>query len=272
MHEHLDVCEACRISIAEQSGLAGMEADIHYSLQRKEPARRSFWESRRPYRYAAAALFLVAAGITFWSTHPTPVPANPAVTEALSTGKIPLPAFLPELAGRREVLMGGTRNSGSEVMSPSGTVLLDSRPSFTWTALPGKWGYNVHVYGPDGNVFTESGAIETTTWICRRDLSPGTTFQWQVTAIRGDERRTLPSPPDVPPRFRIADAATSEHLWRLRGTNTSHLELAVEYGRAGLLAETRREMEAAVAKSPNDPRLRRLLDSVPAIGGQAATR
>lgn len=261
VQEHIDTCEVCRQLLAERMALSGMEADIRASLDREELAAPGPWLSRRLILSAAAAV-LVAVAILPWLVRRHAVPDNPAVAEALRNGRIETPAFVADLIPRRGVLMGGTGTVGAGPMSPSGTAVLSWRPTFTWPALTGGWSYKIRVYRLDGTLSQESGDLVTTSWTSTSDLAPGETYQWQVTAAREDERRTLPVPPERPPRFRIADVTSAQRLQQLVKAKASHLELAVEYGRSGLLPEARREMEATVAEHPDDPRLRQLLSSL----------
>jgi len=271
LHQHLDACADCRRLVAGRSGLPEMVGDVRQALNRTEPAARGFWPGREWMAYAAAAMLVVAVGIGYRMMRGGSTAQNPAVVEALRTGKIARPAFLAELAGPREILMGRANQPDGDLLSPSGLAVLSRRPSFSWKTLPGSWRYHVRVYEPSGAVFAESGIIRESSWTCGTDLAQGVTYQWQVTAMREDQRLTLPNPPARPPRFRVVDAATAAHLQRLIQSGAAHLELAVEYGRAGLMDESYREMEAAVALQPRDAGLRQLLDSLQS-GSEAATR
>ena len=95
------------------------------------------------------------------------------------------------------------------------------------------------------------------------DLPAGVTYQWQILGQRGAERVTFPQPPEVPPRFRVLDSATSA---RLRELAKSHgddpLLLAIEYSKAGLFDDARRELENAKRRSSDGAAIQRLMDGV----------
>ncbi|MGH9443969.1 MAG: hypothetical protein ACRD16_17025, partial [Thermoanaerobaculia bacterium] len=108
VHGHVAVCRACREKLARQMNADAMAADIRHSLGLDRP--RSFV---RFIPYAMAAVLIVALG-GFWLARRRS--ASPAVSlaaraeslevrAALHSGRIPLPAFLGELAAPREVLM-----------------------------------------------------------------------------------------------------------------------------------------------------------------------
>ncbi|HSR08087.1 MAG TPA: hypothetical protein VLM42_13120, partial [Bryobacteraceae bacterium] len=110
-----------------------------------------------------------------------------------------------------------------------------------------------------------SPEIPDAQWIASRAIPPNNDYQWQVIATRGEERVTLPQPPENPPRFRILDAALSEQLRKsARANPEAHLLLGVEYGQAGAVDEARAALLQAVRENANADAARRLLGKLPA--------
>jgi hypothetical protein len=265
VHEHLEICEACRAELAARMGADGMEADIRAQVAATQSAPGAHY-----IRFAAAAAIFLLAGVGLWlARRPggAEMARQPdAAAEALQSGTLPLPAFVAELNPPREMLMGDSKGESAALISPKGTAVMSPRPAFEWQPLAGMRAYRVRVFGPDSELVVESPDVVEPRWTADRDLAAGVTYQWQVAAVgKGDERVTLPKAPDTPPRFRVVEPAVAERLRQLAAqSNTPHLVLAVEYGRAGLLDEARREMAAAVAADPANEALRKLEASLAA--------
>jgi len=257
VHEHIAEFEACRRELAQRMDLPGMESEFRLALGNVH--RNHNWRSFLPY--AAAASILLIAGASLWFVRRTRQPEP--VREALRAERIPLPPFASDLNPRREILMGNAGGPGAVLVSPKGTAVLNPRPAFQWEALPGQWTYRVRVFAPGMELAAESPELSGPAWTPDRDFVSGITYEWQVAAVRDGQHLTLPSPPDTPPRFRVVEPATAKRLRRLASEpHPSHLYLAVEYGRAGLLDDARREMTLAMAENPADPALRKLLESL----------
>ena len=252
---HIAQCEDCRKELARRIGVETMERDFRVALGQAQPPRRM--TTRAWLGYAAAAAILVAIGLAVWLQN-----RDRTVQDALRTGSIPVPAFVKDLNPPREVLMGQTGRASATLLSPKGTGVLSQQPAFLWQSLGPGWTYKVQVFGLDGALAAESPTLTATTWNCDRALDRERTYEWQVVASKGDERVTLEKPPESPPRFRIVDASTAARIQRLVAAKPAHLRLAVEFGRAGLLEDARREMKEAIERNPGDPALERLRDSL----------
>jgi hypothetical protein len=258
--EHVAQCADCRLALAERMNVNEMAADAQ-SLQASPPqsAVREF------PRYAAAAVLIVVAGAAFWYArfHPAASPEPPAVQEALVAGHIALPQFLNELQPEREVLMGGPGAVAPRIFSPRGTAVAGLPVEFRWQSLDGDWTYKVRVFTLAGDPVTASPDTHTPQWFCDQDLQAGFAYQWQVTAMRGADRVTLPQPSETPPRFRILDTASAQRLRELaRRQPSDHLLLGVEYARAGLLDDARAQLSEASGPAPGQPQILRLLQSL----------
>jgi hypothetical protein len=255
VHEHIAQCEDCRKELARRIGVETMEPDLRNALAGAKPPRRV--ASRVWLAYAAAAAILLAIGLAVWLQN-----RDRTVQDALRSGSISIPGFVKDLNPPREVLMGQTADKPASLISPKGTGVLSRHPSFLWRSLGDGWTYRVQVFDSDGALAAESPALTATVWNCDRALAREQTYEWQLIAFRGEERVTLEKPPESPARFRVVDASTATRIEKLVAAKRTHLELAVEFGRAGLLEDARREMAAAITQHPADPAIERLRDSL----------
>jgi hypothetical protein len=276
VHAHIAECPDCRQMLARPIDLNRMVDETRAALAAPP---RPFWAFPR---YAAAAAILLAAGATAWfarhhsigssprgpdasevASLPDGTPPTPAVQEALRTGRVALPVFLSTLAPKHQVLMGEAGASRPQVLSPKATAVLGPGADFEWQSMDGSWTYQVRVFTLRGEPIAASPEIHELRWTCDRDLTPGSDYQWQLTAARGAERVTLPPPSETPPRFRVLDPASAERLRDLaRRQPGAHLLLGVEFGRAGLLEDARRELTQAMRMDPARIQIRQLLQSL----------
>ena len=258
--EHIAHCADCRLALAGRMNVNDMAADAQSALA---PPPQS--AVRQFPRYAAAAALILASGAAFWYARVRPVasPEPPAVEEALLAGHIALPPFLSELQPERQVLMGGPGVAALQIFSPRGTAVAGLPVELRWQPLDGDWTYQVRVFTLAGDPVTASPDIHTPQWSCAQDLKAGSDYQWQVTAVRGAERVTLPQSSETPPRFRVLDSASAQRLRDLaRRQPSDHLLLGVEYARAGLLDDARTQLSEAARLAPDRPQILRLLQSL----------
>ena len=182
--------------------------------------------------------------------------------DALRTGQLPFPAGLDALLGREDPLRGpDSRGAGD--LTPTGVVLDDRRPRFTWQAREGAR-YTVSVF--DGDVtIARSPLLETSQWLPDRSLPRGRTYIWQVEVLRDGDKEILPAPPAPPATFAIASEKDHRELALARSRYPQdHLLHALLAARAGLRAEAvaaLRRIERA-----DDPEVQKLLR---AYGGDA---
>jgi len=240
--------------LARRLDLNSMVDEARTAFPAPAPAARFF-----PSLAAAAAILLVAGGAAWFARHTEAA----SVREALRIGHIPLPAFVSQLAASHQMLMGEAGASSPQLLSPKATAVFGPRPQFEWQSMNGAWTYQVRIFTLNGDPAAAGPEVRDARWICDRDLAPGSNYQWQVTATRGAERVTLPSPAETPPRFRVLDSATAARLRDLsRRQPGAHLLLGVEFGRAGLLEEARRELSVAARLDPASVPIRQLLKSL----------
>ena len=270
---HISTCGECREVLARDMDADGMAQSLRAQLETE--TRRKRWPGLALFAIAAAIILAVAAAMWFSihrqaridlaNLHDRETPKEQAETEdVLRSGRLPLPDFVRELTPPRQVLMGkSTGEPKLELLSPAATAVLSPRPTFRWKSLDGDWTYVVRVFRPGFELVANSGAISGSEWTPERDLPSGITYEWQIVAQRGAERVTFPQPPDVPPRFRVVDSGTAERLRELAKNRPGvHMLLAIEYGKDGLIEDSRRELEAELQRTENAAAVQRLLDSL----------
>jgi len=258
---HTAQCADCRLALAARMNVNEMAADAQSLLA--SPPQSAI---RQFPRYVAAAALIVVSATAFWylRRHPAASTESPAVARALRTGHLELPQFLSELQPQRQVLMGGPDAAAAQILSPRGTAVAGLPVEFGWQPLHGDWTYQVRVFTLTGDPVTASPDVVTPHWSCQQDLKAGADYQWQVTAVRGSERVTLPEPSETPPRFRVLDSASAQRLRELANRQQpDHLLLGVEYARAGLLDDARVQLSEASRLAPGRPEILRLLQGLP---------
>ena len=250
---HVASCEVCR---AEAEDLAPLRAG----------RRASWW-----WTAAIAAAILIALLTILLRSRQQPAPDEPVrvirttpapittttaaprsewqrlVDDAVAAGRLPFPNDLEELRRGSETLRGPNGETGAR-LQPSGIVVEETQPHFTWPETRGAT-YVVSVFDGETPV-AASGPITVARWTPPKPLPRGRTYTWQVEA--GEQ--PFPTPPAPPARFRIAGAREHDDLRTVRRTHPDdHLLLAVLYARAGLEREAARELAAS-----RDPRASRI--------------
>jgi hypothetical protein len=194
-----------------------------------------------------------------------PAGLRETVIAALRDGRLERPVEIAELRGTGAVLRGPAAASRFSPRSPLATAVLDGRPTFRWSPLPGAESYRVRVFDPDFNPVADSGALPGTgtEWVPAQPLRAGDVYAWQVKARSRGKEVTAPGPTSPQALFRVleekqAAAVRSEALT----AGSSHLARGVIYARAGLADEAERELGAAVREGPDPEGARKLLESV----------
>ncbi len=221
--------------------------------------------------FAIAAAFFVVAAAAIWfsihraaqidraSLHDRETAKEVETTgDILEAGRLPLPDFVKDLTPPGQAMM-------SELISPVATGVMSGRPTFRWKRLEGDWTYQVRVFRPGSDLAAESGEISGSEWTPETELPSGITYQWQILAQRGSERLTFPQPPQSPPRFRVIDQGAAARLRQLAERRGGvHLLLGIEYGKAGLIEDARRELRAELKSSRHTEAVERLIRSLDA--------
>jgi len=236
LQAHLGACATCAREVEELRAWA-----------RKRPGTH-----RLVYAAAAAVLFLVLVPVVVrWRSGPDPekqpsvagLEALPAqeqqrVRASLEAGVAQPPAYLSDLRGRPEALMGGPTPESFRLVEPIATVSVSDRPTFRWQPLAGAEAYTVSVSDEALRPVAESPPVTETVWTPAQPLSRGRVYVWQVTAHRRGERVTAPAPPAPLAKLRVLEADSARLLDRVaREHPDSHLLLGVLYAQAGVRAE-----------------------------------
>lgn len=219
----------------------------------------------------ALALFLIAVAAIWYSLHRAAEIDRASLHDRetakeiemtgdiLEAGRLPLPDFVKDLSAPRQE----ASEPNLELISPVGTAVLSGRPTFRWKPLEGDWSYRVRVLRLDSGLVAESGESSGSDWTPEKHLASGINYQWQILARRGNESLTFPQPPRNPPRFRVVDATTFARLRELAEKRGGvHLLLAVEYSKAGLIEDARRELDAELKTTRHAEAVERLIHSL----------
>ena len=189
------------------------------------------------------------------------------VKQTISRQTIQSPAVLKDLNGRESTLMG--QNDSREkfnLLSPYGTVVQNSRPTFHWKALDGANGYTVYLLNIDFEVVEKSGTLTNESWTATRPLRRGQTFVWQVVANKDGKEIAAPAAPAKEARFKVLDGKTFQELQRFAQSNkNNHLTLGIIYAHHGLLDDAERELEAASQTQQSLELARKLLQEIKAM-------
>jgi hypothetical protein len=255
-------------------GAAGSQARVApEQTQRQAPPRQSplpqSQGSGTPQVAVRDAGGLISVDATGTVTGLTAAAATPQMTrlvaDALAKGVVPR-ADTPDLGGRPLTLMGGSGQPSPTrltPLSPIATVVRGARPVFRWSSHPGARNYVVTIYGPDFERVLASPTVTGTVWTATSALTPGVTYQWQVTADTAEGPVRAPAPPAPDARFRIIDAAAGETLDRdLTLAGSSQLQKGLLLAQAGVLDEAEEAFEALQAENPDSKRVADLLARV----------
>jgi hypothetical protein len=253
LRAHLRSCAVC----------ADQVKDLVEWTRESAPPRestRSQW-----FYYAAAAVVLLALLVpaTRWlSTSPPDRPIGGSlagleslppgdrdrVRAALANGVAEPPAFLSDLSGRREALMGDPPATTFQPRAPIATAVLTDRPMFEWTALAGADSYRVSIFDEGLREVSGSPELRGTTWQSVEPLVRGHSYSWQVTARMGDRLIVTPTPPAPQARFRILEGDVATRLEQVaRDYPTSDVLLGILFAQAGVRTEAERHLRRVAA-------------------------
>jgi hypothetical protein len=182
--------------------------------------------------------------------------------DALTNGTIELPDAVQALTPVAPTMRAGDLRARFNVLAPLGTLVLDARPQFAWTALPDARSYSVTVFYRDFRQVAESGALTATHWRPTQSLPRDATLMWQVAAQTADGETIAPDPLTGEAQFRIASESTARRIRDAeRRRRDSHLMLGLIYARHGLRAEAKRELTRVVQDNPGSLLAKKLLAS-----------
>ena len=259
--DHLEQCESCA-----RAGQARAAGDL--SMLRQEMLTETQRPRTNAFMWLAAAAALIGIAIlSAWlirnerapqpqSTPPmatrgdevTPAPSTQApvvvayadpdwkrlVDTATASGRLPFPAELETLRTSPDTVRGPTGTI--ERISPSGVVIDEVRPTFTWPSRTNGT-YSISIFDGDREV-THSPPLQVAQWKPDRDLPRGRTLAWQVEVTGHGAFETIPSPPAPPAMFRIVTEDGQREIARVRSLHPDdHLLLSIVYAQNGMRAE-----------------------------------
>lgn len=175
-----------------------------------------------------------------------------AVDAATSSGHVDVPATVRELAGSMGQLLGSESATSSLLpMSPSGTLVVNVAPQFTWRALSGARSYRVAIFDASFREVAASPALKDVTWTPSVALPRNVPLAWQVTALMADGSSVLaPAPPRPEARFSVVDEAEAARIAELKSRFAAEpIRLGILLAKAGLVDDAAREF-ARAAEQP----------------------
>jgi len=115
------------------------------------------------------------------------------VQQAVTTPQLSKPQVLSELSGPQDRLMGTSANRPAfSLIAPVGTVVADTQPTLSWEPLLGAKSYVVSVFDTQFRSVARSPRLSASEWRLHVPLRCGSTYFWQVTALRGQQQITSP--------------------------------------------------------------------------------
>jgi hypothetical protein len=189
---------------------------------------------------------------------------------ALRAGTLPPTSMPRELRDSGPLTLMGEPQPQARfgIVAPVATLVRDARPTFRWQAHPRARAYRVVVFTDRLERVAASGALRGTTWTPDVDLKPGTTYQWQVTALTPAGPELTPAPPLPEARFRVLSAEQRLALdQQLAEAGSSTLLRGLALTRAGVLDDAERAFAALAAANPASARASDLLTAVRQLRG-----
>ena len=173
--------------------------------------------------------------------------------------------FIPTFVASMPVAVRGGDASAHplHVIEPFRSAVLEARPRFWWTPVPGARSYRVAVFDADYEEVTRSEALSGTSWTPPEPLPAGVDLTWHVVAVTAAGEISSAGPHSAEAVFRVlpakaaADVEAGEAHYR-----HSHLMRGLLYTRHGLLNDAEREFRALAKQNPDSPVARTLIDTV----------
>jgi len=253
---HLEECAACRDAAAQTPEIRRVVTGLADDLRGEE---------RRPRYALAAALFVAAIGVAWWSARIVDVPRRPTtaaraigewdrlvdrlVLEARRTRSIAMPAVIREFREEPDALRGGTGDAPVLQMRPAREVVASPQPELTWRGER-RERYVVTIEC-DNALAAQSGPVAGDSWTPPRPLPRGQRCVW--TLERASDRVVLPPPPTPQPAFRVLDEQTLSAIAKAeRERPDDHFLIALLYARAGVRGKAEQQLKAQLALHPDD--------------------
>ena len=194
------------------------------------------------------------------------VPAEENVKQALITAQLAKPPVLEDLSTPATKFLGEHADQPPfRLIGPVSEVVTEDQPTLRWQPLQGATAYVASVFDTQFRTVEKSKPLSATAWRLPVPLRRGSTYLWQVTAMRGNQQITSPVAPAPRAQFRVLDRQTMQALENVRTQRPdSHLTLGVLYAQAGLVGDSEREFQALMKENPDSAIARKLLHAVQA--------
>ena len=181
-----------------------------------------------------------------------PAAESSVLAGILAGGDLPLASPQAELKNNGGVTRGaGEPAAEFAVADPLGRIVLEDRPVFHWSALPGAVSYRVEVYDSGYRLAAQSPPVSQTQWQPERPLARGRAYSWEVTAMRAGAEVRAPQPPASEARFVVLDQTRADRVTAaLARVPASRLALSALYAEAGLNRECLQELQALEGENP----------------------
>lgn len=144
-------------------------------------------------------------------------------------------------------------------MSPEAEIVTDDKPEFRWSASRGER-YVVTV-ACNGVVVERSGEITGSSWIPERPLPRSETCKWQLETV--SDHRGIPSPPALPPMFRILDSKSLAEIQKdVAQLPDNEFGIGLLYAREGARRDAEAHLDRWLKSHPDDTAAREILASI----------
>ena len=169
------------------------------------------------------------------------------------------PDILAELVTTAGTIRGSQTSAPGRVITPTGAVMVNPRPIFRWTPIPGATSYAITVGDVNQYPVLESGPLsgDITTWQAPRSL-PGGAYSWSLVAQVGEKKVVLPDLEQPEAKFALLSAKQRRARTQLLRQARPSLPLAVFYAQAGMVAEARGELRSYLRRHPQNVAARQL--------------
>jgi hypothetical protein len=192
----------------------------------------------------------------------TPAEYQEIVRTALLNKQIQTPPDLEKLITKSGVVLGDSpKEIPFKLLKPVGTVVENDRPEFRWEPLAGAEKYRVTILDDAFNPAADSGWLQGTTWTTKNPLRRGSSYIWQVTAVKNGQEVSSPQPPAGEARFKILHRSEFEQLEQARTQygGGSHLLLGILYAQSGLLDDAEEQFQLLTDANPNSTEVKDML-------------
>ena len=191
-------------------------------------------------------------------------PYQSMIKQAMDAQRVSTPSAVRDLIGKESKLLGASEEQDRfALLSPLGTVIRSTRPTFRWQSLPGASSYSVAILDLQLNLVEQGSPTGEANWTPLHPLKRNVVYIWQVTALKDGRDVIAPTAPAREARFKILSAEKTATLapvtTELAGT---HLKLGIVYAHEGLLDDAEQEFRAAIAAGEEPALARKLLQSV----------